>query len=134
MEYVVGLDLGQAQDYSALCVVERSEKYPPGTLYPEVTRKVGHYGVRHLKRWQLGTSYPEIVRDVKALLLRPPLLGCRLAVDATGVGRAVVDLLRTAELPATLVPVTITAGHATTREGGGYHVAKKHLAGVLQVL
>jgi hypothetical protein len=90
--------------------------------------------VRHLKRWQLGTGYPEIVKEVKALLARPPLPGCRLVVDATGVGRAVVDLLRAAELPAMLVPITITAGHAAAREKDGYHVAKKHLAGVLQVL
>jgi hypothetical protein len=74
------------------------------------------------------------VQEVKALLGRPPLPGCRLVVDATGVGRAVVDLLRQAELPAMLVPITITAGHAAAREKDGYHVAKKHLAGVLQVL
>ena len=124
MEYYVGLDLGQAQDPTALSVVERSEQFPHGSLPdPSVTRKVGHYAVRHLKRWQLGTPYPDIVRDVTALLERPPLPGCCLAVDATGVGRAVVDLFRQARLSARLVPITITSGHDASRAGGGWETA-----------
>src|SRR5262245_55486707 len=135
MEFIVGLDLGQAQDYSTLCIVERTERFPTGKIPdPDITPKIGHYGVRYLKRWPLGTPYPAIVKEVAALLDRPPLARCRLAVDATGVGRAVVDLFRQAKLPVSLVPITITAGHHAGRAGGGYHVAKKDLAGVLQVL
>jgi hypothetical protein len=40
--YCVGLDLGQSRDFSALTVVEREEKYPPGTVFPEVTPTVAH--------------------------------------------------------------------------------------------
>jgi hypothetical protein len=138
--YFVGLDPGQAQDYSALTVVERSERLGPVCFGrplpadPEVMPRVGHYAVRHLKRWYLGTSYPQIVNEVAALLARPPLVGSQLAVDATGVGRAVVDLFRQARLPASLVSINITGGHQATWKAGGWNVAKKHLAGVLQVL
>src|SRR5262249_34053769 len=74
------------------------------------------------------------VKEVAELLERPPLPGCQLVVDATGVGRAVIDLFRQARLPAHLVPITITAGHQATYQRDGWHVAKKHLAAALQVL
>ncbi len=134
-EHIVGLDLGQASDYTALCVVERTERFPDGRIPdPEVTRRVGHYAVRHLKRYALGTPYPAIVRDVAALLTRPPLPGSTLVVDGTGVGRAVVDMFRQAELPGKLEPVTITSGNAISRQADGWHVAKRQLAGTLAAL
>jgi len=52
MAFIIGLDLGQSMDYSALVVVECQ-----GTVSP-------HYAVRHLHRWPLQTSYPSIVQDV----------------------------------------------------------------------
>jgi hypothetical protein len=148
MDYFVGLDLGQVSDFSALAVVGRSERFSCGcgegllalgrggdrTCPTCGGARAAHYAVRYLKRWPLGTSYPQIVRDVAELLERPPLSGCQLAVDATGVGRAVVDLFRQARLPAQLVPITITAGHQATYQRDGWHVAKKHLAGAMQVL
>ena len=56
-------------------------------------------------------------------------------VDATGVGRAVVDMLRRPDIKAALLPVTITGGHDSRWDRtDGFHVAKKHLAGTLQAL
>src|SRR5262249_28450739 len=126
-----------AQDYSALAVVEQAERWPAGTLFPEVTPKVCHYGVRYLRRWPLGTPYPQIVKDVAALLARPPLPGATLVVDNTGVGRAVVDLFKQAVrdgMKAHLLPVTITGGERPHYVAGGWHLPKKELAGALQVL
>jgi hypothetical protein len=57
-----------------------------------------------------------------------------LAVDQTGVGAAVVDMLRQARVQACLHPVLITAGHAITRDERTWHVPKKELVGILQVL
>jgi hypothetical protein len=63
------------------------------------------------------------------------LAGSILAVDQTGVGRPVIDLLRGARIQAQVVPVTITAGHqATIADGGGWLVPKKELVSTLQVL
>jgi hypothetical protein len=122
--YLVGLDLGQAHDFSALAIAERH----PGEL------RRAAYHLRHLERWPLGTSYPAIVQAVTAMLGQEPLnAGARLVVDGTGVGRAVVDLFR--PLGRRLVPVTITGGVGVTEAEDGYlHVPKRDLIGAAQVL
>ena len=117
-KFVVGLDLGQAQDYTALAVVERTEG--------------GERHVRHLERFPLGTTYPAIVERVAALLSREPLAGdAELVVDATGVGAPVVDLLRDAGLRP--VAVTITGGEKVIRGSDGWRVPKRDLVAALQV-
>src|SRR5262249_12526873 len=112
-DYYVGLDLGQAVDFTALAVLER----PPGT-----GPGLG-YALRDPQRFPLGTPYTEIVPAVVNLLGAEPLWGrAALVVDQTGVGRAVVDLLR-CQVRGRLVPVTITAGREVTRaDGGAFHV------------
>jgi hypothetical protein len=131
-QLIAGLDLGQAQDYSALAVLERQEKDGQA-----------QYLLNHLRRWALGTPYTVIAADLGELFCHrrqgdketPPLAGAPLAVDQTGVGRAVVDMIRDAGLYAQLSPVLITAGHATTYgEDGAWHVPKKELVSTLQVL
>jgi hypothetical protein len=124
-KFFSGLDLGQAQDYSALAVVERVAEPDPERAGQFVYR----FDVRHLHRWALGTPYPQVVADVGAWFAGAPLHGTPLAVDQTGVGRAVVDLFRASGVGAALRPLTITGG-----EGGtGSSVAKKNLVGALQV-
>jgi hypothetical protein len=124
-KFFSGLDLGQAQDYSALAVVERIAEPDPERAGKFVYR----FDVRHMHRWALGTPYPRVVSDVGAWFARPPLAKSALAVDQTGVGRAVLDLFRASGVGATLRPLTITGG-----EGGkGTTVAKKNLVGALQV-
>jgi hypothetical protein len=123
-----GLDLGQLSDYSALAVAECSEKRENG-------QRVRRYAMRHLYRWQLRTSYIDIVADVVRLFATPPLTGSTLVIDGTGVGVAVVDLLRKAKPAARLVPVTITGGsHVARREAGSWSVPKKELASTLAAL
>lgn len=123
--YFSGLDLGQMQDYSALVVVERTGQ--PDPIRPDKT--IRNFAVRHLHRWPLGTAYPAIVADVKSLFSAVPLAGSTLAVDQTGVGRAVVDLFRTAGIGASLRPYTITHGES----GKVSTVPKKNLVGAVQI-
>jgi hypothetical protein len=116
------LDLGQAQDYTALAVAQQVEG-DDGRAYQ----------FRHLHRWPLGTPYtaPEggIVEDLADLIYDAPG-AVVLVVDATGCGRPVVDLLRKARLGARqLAPVIITAGHAATFSGGFWHAPKRDLVG-----
>jgi hypothetical protein len=121
MAWYIGLDLGQAADYTAIAGLERTDDHV--------------YYLRHLERFPLGTSYPTIATRVVELVAGPPLAGCTIAVDHTGVGRAVVDLLTEARPNAWLVPITITAGQLVSADGqGGYHVPKKELVSTLQVL
>jgi hypothetical protein len=132
-EYVIGLDLGQAADFSALCVVERTEPQESGEP---------SYSVRHLHRWPLGTPYLAIAADVAELAYRPELKGCRIAVDQTGAGRPVVEMIeaeldkvRNGRPPVDLIGVVITGGHAeTTVTYSERHVAKLVLVSVLQAI
>ena len=130
-EYFLGLDLGQAADWSALAVLERT------TMPQESTVRCEHawqFGCRGLKRWPLGTSYPTIVDNVAALVQKPPLRDAHLVIDGTGVGRPVVDMFVKAMLPVEIVAVLITAGNKQHCEDGYYHVAKVILISTLQVL
>ena len=132
--YFVGLDLGQAQDFTALAVLTR----PRLTGRESSVERKPPYAVPHLQRFPLGTPYPAIVSAVVDLLRTPQLRGSMLVVDQTGVGRPVVDMLRDGmrgRVTGHLVPVTITGGHDVTRgERAEYRVPKKELVGVLQVL
>jgi hypothetical protein len=55
-----------------------------------------------------------------------------MLVDATGVGRPVVDMLRDRGLP--VEAVIITGGNEPTSTGSEHHVPKRDLASALQVL
>lgn len=134
MRYFVGLDLGQASEPTALAVLERPWVHP-GEL---PSRRRPTYALRHLRRFPPATPYPEVFEAVRDLLRAPPLPGSVLAVDQTGVGKAVVDLLRDGlqgRVTCSLCAVTLTAGHGVTAgEQAGLYVPKKELAGALQVL
>lgn len=138
--FICGLDLGQANDWTALCVNQ---------LVRRADGQFDHQG-RHLERWQ-GERYPVVVRAVgeRVAALKGPRYNHRpsylppiprprvvLVVDYTGVGRPVVDMLEEARFECDLIPVTITAGMSVTRseDGGDYRVPKRILASTLQVL
>ena len=97
--------------------------------------------MRHLERFRLGTPYPRIVERVREIQASPALKdqpGGRdrpvyVVADATGVGRPVIDLMRERAVK-DLYAITITAGNAVTRGPYEYHVPKRDLVSVLQVL
>jgi hypothetical protein len=137
-EFILGLDLGQTKDFTALVVLQRRWQ----ALADQPGQEESLYWLQHLERWPLQTSYPKIVTEVSDLVARPPLRGEQrpvLVVDQTGVGRAVVDLFRQAQqggkLAAELRPTVITFGHEILAgEDGALHVPKKELVGAVQVL
>ena len=156
--YILGVDLGQAQDYTALGVLERTghdtskvtvthelrsvsygfgERVGSKSPYQTITSPVyeNHYAARHLERLPIGTPYPAQVARIKELsehLKADTGSAPLLVVDQTGVGRPVVDMLRAAELSP--VAVTITGGDAVTQDGRDYRVPKRDLVSVVQVL
>jgi hypothetical protein len=136
VEFTIGLDLGQAQDFTAAAILERRELVfrdrDPVTWEP--FKKVEHL-VRHLHRMPLGTPYTEVVDDVASIVRSPAIFGrCTLVVDATGVGRAVVDALKAARLGCPVVPVTITGGDQSSHSNGMWRVPKRDLIGDLQYM
>lgn len=130
-EVYVGVDIGQSQDPTAIVVAD-----------PELRDKEIHYLIRFLKRLPLGLPYPVIIEEIKRIYRNIPkpkdiTLNKRLWIDATGVGKPVVDLVR-GEIPAIgLHAVYLTGGEAAqqvdtlTRE---IKLPKAYLVSRLQVL
>lgn len=120
--FYMGLDLGQKRDHAAIAVVEKEPD-------EDVLK------VRHLERMPLGTSYPHVVARVQTLLNDERITGqCALAVDGTGVGAPVVDLLRQARLGCEMVAVTISGGERESFIAGMWSVPKRDLISRVQVL
>jgi hypothetical protein len=130
--YIVGVDLGQANDPTAICVLEQ-KSWRSDILADHLLPKT-RYDVRHLERLPLATPYPDQVSFVASLLDRAPLTvrNRDLVIDRTGVGRAIFDLF--AEAGLLPVGVTITAGRGVSRKEGGWNVAKLELVGRLQAM
>jgi hypothetical protein len=121
IKFFVGVDLGQAKDYTAISILERPESKRPYT-----------YHVRHLARAR-GEPYPEIVSRVVKMMSSPALAGnAKLIVDQTGCGRPVFDLFKAAKMRP--IGVSITGGDSVSHEGRTWRTPKRDLVGVLQVL
>jgi hypothetical protein len=134
-QYFLGLDLGQARDPSALAVVERVELVGEWDAVRFAHWREIELRLRRLERLPLGIRYPEIedwVRGVVATLAQEG--ECELLVDATGVGRPVVDHLRAGGVGCRIRAVTVTGGQAEKSEGGYDYVPKKDLMAGLRVL
>jgi len=118
VRFVVGVDLGQTADYTAITILEERER--------------ASYDVRYLERLR-NTPYPSIVRRLDHLVRRLPEKPS-MAVDATGVGRPVIDMIRDANLPANVYPITLTGGDAVVRDGMERRVPKRDVASTIAVL
>lgn len=121
---VIGVDLGQQIDFSALVLLQ----------WESDNRR---YDLKTLKRWQRGTPYTTIAADVARFSKK--VAGAVMAVDATGVGLAVAEMfrleLKKQESRCGFVSVTITAGNAITLAAPGcWHVSKRQLVGILQAV
>jgi Terminase RNaseH-like domain len=122
MGALMGVDIGQKRDPTAICVAE-SEDRQDGFVAEE------HFVVRHLERLPLGTPYPEVARRVGAIaagVWRRTGETPELYVDATGVGTPIVDLLREkAPSRQSIVAVYLTHGDRRTEDRAeGYRQVK----------
>jgi hypothetical protein len=135
--YVMGVDLGQSHDPTAIAVVEselRVRCFYDGLNY-EPRQKVegGEYRVRHLERLPLKMAYPMQVAHVMGLLRAPELRDCEVVIDETGVGKPVCDLFEAGGLRPHRV--AITAGMEEVRAGErSWRVAKILLVSRLQAV
>ena len=172
LRYVVAADLGQANDPTAVAVVERrlvpaGEKrqhtwreagvgFEPERLRFEVRQPVEQfYDVVRLDRVPLRTPYAKVAKGLVKLVEEfhaahvegadedhaggPVHVG--LALDATGVGRAVLEMvykevrerIRRGEPHVLWRPVVATGGDTVTAGDGFYRVPKRDLvsAGII---
>lgn len=121
--YLIGLDLGQAQDFTAISILQQIGTQP------------AHYHLRHLERFPLKTSYQVIADSLASLTRREEVAKQQWVViaDSTGVGAPVIDMLKRVELKP--VAVTITAGFEVTRVSGReFRVPKRDLVSTLRLL
>ena len=117
----MGVDLGQTADYTAITILEQKGE-----------DEKSFYDVRYLERLR-NTPYPAIVKRLDHLVRRLPERPS-MAVDATGVGRPVIDMIKDADLPASIYPITLTGGDTVAREGMERRVPKRDVASTIAVL
>jgi hypothetical protein len=127
-KYVLSADLGQSSDPTAIGVIEHTH------AFREFERGAcdqfeDAFHVRHLQRLPLGMPYPDQIAEIARLSARPPLVGCEVIFDQTGVGAAVCDIADGAGLRPTRV--VITAGSEQTFSNGAWHVPKATLISIL---
>jgi hypothetical protein len=126
--YLLGLDLGQASDYSAIVVAEVSRDEPER-----------RYDVHHIERLPLGTRYPAVVAHTKAIVAslraQDPQPDIWLLLDYTGCGRPVFDLFGDVGAGSMPIPIVITGGDAVTRgDDWSWRVPKRDLAASVQIV
>jgi hypothetical protein len=139
--YIVGCDLGQANDYTALSILEKHREVtstveqrgfePPTDV--TTTRNIFH--LRHLQRLKLGTSYPDVCNIVGVMLkaLPPAKLAPALVIDKTGVGAPIFDLMQKTGLRP--IAITITGGFDEVRVlSNDWRIPKRNLVSTLAVL
>lgn len=131
----LGVDLGQANDFSAVIATEqrRGDDGQPS------------YVVRHIERLPLGVPFPQQAeriegvyrslerRAAQRLARGEPGFRLQLLVDRTGLGRPVVDMLKARGVRP--VGVTLTAGDGLTDGADDVlNVGKQRLIDRLQLL
>ena len=125
MGFILGLDLGQANDWTALTVIEQTEiaGAPENALF--------RYDIRHCDRVRRVPfdKIAERVRDLVERLAESVVL----VVDKTGLGAPVNNILEMVGVQAQIVPVTITGGNEAVRHGAEWTVPKRDLATTVAV-
>lgn len=135
-KHVIGLDIGQARDYTAICAVRvelatKSEKtvFVKGHYEKhEEVEPVFHLGF--LERLPLGMPFRQMMS--RACEVSKKLDNAPIVADATGVGRPCIELLY--EFGAPTVPVIITSGAHETLSDGYYKLPKANLITAAQII
>lgn len=145
-KFIFSLDLGQVNDYTALIILERTQKVTTETVVttsdPIVTGRDWRekttvcdavYAVRYIERMR-NLPYPVIVDRVKSVIEKPEIEGrYKLVIDQSGVGRPVYDMFHKAGLDC--FGITITGGGSDQLVSRSEaHVAKQNLVAVTQVI
>lgn len=127
----IGVDLAQARDRTAIAAVSsfQAEEEQAGNR----AHRVRHLTLTRLEKLTPGLPYPQQAELIVAVAERlaeheRPTLW----VDATGVGRAVVDLVRVAS-PFPVRAVTLTGGTEVVAHGQDISVPKVELVAALEV-
>jgi hypothetical protein len=136
-QFIFSLDVGQAADYTAGSGLQRvpvptgrTRTSYVGTSEVQEVEYEDHFRLGYLRRWPLHTPYPVMASDAREVLGKIPGTS-QLTMDATGVGRPVVDYCRDMHP----VGVIITGGSSVEqdRDTGFWKVPKRVLISNMQV-
>jgi hypothetical protein len=127
--FFVGVAIGQASEFTAIAVAERT------VPIIEDSEQQSVYEIGHLQRFTAATPYPEQVATIANIInaLRARRYAPVLICDATGVGRPVVDLLRKAALRPKAVAITGGVSEGATGDMA-YSIPKQNLVSMLDVI
>lgn len=134
--FVMAADIGQSNDYTAVAILDSYDHVEKAGPWPDQVEKHRRHDLVHLERFR-DIPYPEQVARIAerhaeltrhAERLRAPV---NLVVDATGVGKPILDTLREAGLKPR--GIIITGGETTSRSVGVTRVPKRELVTRLQV-
>lgn len=128
--YSIAMDLGQANDPSAIAIIEHLQTQVL-SVKGEVLERKQRFDLRHIETLPLQLSYVEQAAYVEALLQREPLVSSsEFALDYTGVGRPVSNIFEAAGLRP--ICVSITSGEQQVQHGlRHFGVPKKTLISAL---
>lgn len=140
---LIGVDLGRRKDYATVNIFEDHLIQRPVTGQPNTVKIKPMEAPSLLTRvYNLvdmgemrGVPYPEVARRISVISLHPKISKpYALVVDATGVGIAVIDMLRGDPYRLDPIGVTFTPGRGWRESEVGYNVAKLDLMVNLQLL
>lgn len=131
MTIMIGVDIEQRTEPSALCVAETEDR--AGSHGTET-----HYLVRHLERLPPGTTYPALAdrtAEVSGRVVARTAGSPVVYLDATGLGDSVVDLFSSRIRDARVVAAYFTHGDRRNRIGPReIQIGKAFLVARLQTL
>ena len=148
--FFVGLDLGQRRDHTAIAVLEQ-KTFVTNLRDPVnfATLAFCRLRLRHVEKIPLRTSYTDAIErvlEIVAAINEKPFFSqsdrfttaVTLAIDATGVGQAIFDVIRKEQRRARgsraqLIGINITAGAKTGYSGGLHNIPKRDLITAFQL-
>jgi hypothetical protein len=130
-QWVVGVDLGQRNDHTAVCAMHHTREpidaWDLNENSGELRQKVEErFAVRGLQRLPLGMDYPDQAAKINELLSRPPLRGyADMVIDDAGVGAPVGDeFVKRWGVKPVRVTLSGTSTEVTRRKYRSYTVPK----------
>ena len=133
---MVGIDLGQLRDYSAISVIRLIETTRAVTAAGNDTNRVydaydvfTEYRLIHLERFQL--SYVEALDRLEAVIRHPDIQldQKEIVMDASGLGQPVIEMAWGRGLEVS--PIVITGGENPRYSDGKYFVPRTELISCL---
>lgn len=128
-KYIIGMSLGQHDQWTALVVIERIKEEGKSA-----------YHVLNAERFTMGSQYQDIARRLKHIWERIGCLDSRqnsreLVIDITGIGESVIRLFKRQGIRVKKEVIIVNGKKASRDEKTGqWNVPKKDLVGALQVL